>query len=52
LWSQRRSEEPLTWALSGGVLRPVPTSVRAVRIFNIAMAAHVLASLYPALMNG
>jgi threonine/homoserine/homoserine lactone efflux protein len=41
----------LTWALSGNALRPVLTSVRAVRIFNIAMAALLLASLYPVLMD-
>ena len=41
----------LTWALSGSALRPVLTSGRAVRVFNIAMAALLLASLYPVLMN-
>jgi threonine/homoserine/homoserine lactone efflux protein len=40
----------LTWALSGSALRPVLTSGRTVRIFNIAMAVLLLASLYPALM--
>jgi threonine/homoserine/homoserine lactone efflux protein len=41
----------LTWALSGSALRPVLTSGRAVRIFNIAMATLLLASLYPVLVD-
>jgi threonine/homoserine/homoserine lactone efflux protein len=41
----------LTWALSGSALRPVLTSGRAVRLFNAAMAALLLASLYPVLMD-
>jgi threonine/homoserine/homoserine lactone efflux protein len=41
----------LTWALSGSALQPVLTSVRAVRIFNITMAALLLASLYPVFTN-
>jgi threonine/homoserine/homoserine lactone efflux protein len=36
-----------TWALFGSALRPLLTSPRAVRAFNIAMAALLLASLYP-----
>jgi threonine/homoserine/homoserine lactone efflux protein len=36
-----------TWALFGSALRPFLTSPRAVRAFNIAMAALLLASLYP-----
>jgi threonine/homoserine/homoserine lactone efflux protein len=42
----------VTWALSGSALRPVLTSARPVRIFNIAMAVLLLASLYPVLMDG
>jgi threonine/homoserine/homoserine lactone efflux protein len=41
----------LTWALSGSALRPVLTSARAVRVFNIAMAVLLLASLYPVFMD-
>jgi threonine/homoserine/homoserine lactone efflux protein len=37
------------WALFGSALRPVLTSPRAVRAFNIVMAALLLASLYPVL---
>jgi threonine/homoserine/homoserine lactone efflux protein len=37
------------WALFGSVLRPVLTSPRAVRAFNIVMAVLLLASLYPVL---
>jgi threonine/homoserine/homoserine lactone efflux protein len=36
-----------SWALFGSALRPVLTSERAVRVFNIVMAALLLASLYP-----
>jgi threonine/homoserine/homoserine lactone efflux protein len=36
-----------TWALFGSALRPLLTSATAVRAFNIAMAALLLASLYP-----
>lgn len=36
-----------TWALFGSALRPLLTSQTAVRAFNIAMAALLLASLYP-----
>ena len=39
------------WALFGSALRPVLTSPRAVRVFNIAMAALLLASLYPVFMD-
>jgi threonine/homoserine/homoserine lactone efflux protein len=35
------------WALFGSALRPILTSPRAVRAFNIAMAVLLLASLYP-----
>src|SRR5215813_11534729 len=35
------------WALFGSALRPVLTSRRAVRAFNIVMAVLLLASLYP-----
>jgi threonine/homoserine/homoserine lactone efflux protein len=37
------------WALFGSALRPVLTSPRAVRSFNIVMALLLLASLYPVL---
>ena len=37
------------WALFGSALRPVLTSRRAVRTFNIVMALLLLASLYPVL---
>lgn len=37
----------VTWALFGSALRPVLTSERAVRAFNIVMALLLLASLYP-----
>jgi threonine/homoserine/homoserine lactone efflux protein len=40
-----------TWALFGSALRPVLTSPRAVRAFNIVMAALLLASLYPVFMD-
>jgi threonine/homoserine/homoserine lactone efflux protein len=41
----------VTWALFGSSLRPLLTSPRMVRIFNIAMAALLLASLYPVFMD-
>jgi threonine/homoserine/homoserine lactone efflux protein len=37
------------WALFGSALRPLLTSRRAVRAFNIVMALLLLASLYPVL---
>jgi threonine/homoserine/homoserine lactone efflux protein len=39
------------WALFGSALRPLLTSPRAVRIFNIVMALLLLASLYPVFMD-
>jgi len=39
------------WALFGTALRPVLTSRRAVRAFNIVMAVLLLASLYPVFMD-
>jgi threonine/homoserine/homoserine lactone efflux protein len=39
------------WALFGSALRPVLTSPRAVRTFNIVMAVLLLASLYPVFMD-
>jgi threonine/homoserine/homoserine lactone efflux protein len=39
------------WALFGSALRPVLTSPRAVRVFNVVMAALLLASLYPVFMD-
>ena len=39
----------LAWAMFGSALRPVLTSARAVRTFNIVMALLLLASLYPVL---
>jgi threonine/homoserine/homoserine lactone efflux protein len=39
------------WALFGTSLRPVLTSRRAVRAFNIVMAVLLLASLYPVFMD-
>ena len=39
------------WALFGSALRPILTSPRAVRAFNIAMALLLLASLYPVFMD-
>jgi threonine/homoserine/homoserine lactone efflux protein len=41
----------VAWALFGSALRPVLTSVRAVRTFNIVMALLLLASLYPVIMD-
>jgi len=39
------------WALFGSALRPILTSPRAVRAFNIVMALLLLASLYPVFMD-
>ncbi|NOJ43567.1 LysE family translocator [Bradyrhizobium australiense] len=39
------------WALFGTALRPILTSPRAVRAFNIVMAVLLLASLYPVFMD-
>jgi threonine/homoserine/homoserine lactone efflux protein len=39
------------WALFGSALRPLLTSERAVRAFNIVMAVLLLASLYPVFMD-
>jgi threonine/homoserine/homoserine lactone efflux protein len=39
------------WALFGSSLRPVLTSPKAVRAFNIVMAVLLLASLYPVFMD-
>jgi threonine/homoserine/homoserine lactone efflux protein len=39
------------WALFGTALRPILRSRRAVRAFNIVMAALLLASLYPVFMD-
>jgi threonine/homoserine/homoserine lactone efflux protein len=39
------------WALFGSALRPVLTSSRLVRAFNIVMALLLLASLYPVFMD-
>ena len=39
------------WAISGSSLRSLMTSPRAVRAFNIVMAALLLASLYPVFMD-
>jgi threonine/homoserine/homoserine lactone efflux protein len=41
----------VAWALFGSALRPVLTSPRLVRAFNIVMAALLLASLYPVFMD-
>ena len=41
----------LTWTLFGSSLRPILTSPRAVRAFNIVMAVLLLASLYPVFMD-
>jgi threonine/homoserine/homoserine lactone efflux protein len=40
-----------TWALFGSSLRPLLTSPRLVRAFNIVMAVLLLASLYPVFMD-
>lgn len=39
------------WALFGSSLRPILTSPRAVRAFNVIMAILLLASLYPVFMD-
>ena len=39
------------WALFGSALRPLLTSPRAIRVFNIVMAVLLLASLYPVFMD-
>ncbi len=39
------------WAPFGTALRPVLTSPRAIRVFNIVMALLLLASLYPVFMD-
>lgn len=39
------------WALFGSALRPILTSPRAVRAFNVVMAILLLASLYPVFMD-
>ena len=41
----------VVWALFGTALRPVLTSERLVRAFNILMALLLLASLYPVFMD-
>src|SRR4051794_4858874 len=41
----------LLWALFGSALRPVLTSEKAVRAFNVVMAILLLASLYPVLVD-
>ena len=41
----------VVWALFGTALRPVLTSPKAVRAFNIVMALLLLASLYPVFMD-
>ncbi|TYO65327.1 LysE family translocator [Bradyrhizobium hipponense] len=41
----------VVWALFGTALRPVLTSERLVRVFNILMAILLLASLYPVFMD-
>ena len=41
----------VAWALFGSALRPILTSPRAVRAFNIVMALLLLASLYPVFMD-
>ncbi|MDA9503323.1 MULTISPECIES: LysE family translocator [unclassified Bradyrhizobium] len=41
----------VVWALFGTALRPVLTSERLVRAFNIVMAILLLASLYPVFMD-
>src|SRR6516162_6634508 len=40
-----------TWTLFGSALRPVLTSARAVRLFNVAMAILLLASLIPVFVD-
>jgi threonine/homoserine/homoserine lactone efflux protein len=39
------------WALFGSALRPILTSRKAMRAFNIVMAVLLLASLYPVFMD-
>jgi len=39
------------WALFGSSLRPILTSERIVRAFNVVMAVLLLASLYPVFMD-
>jgi threonine/homoserine/homoserine lactone efflux protein len=39
------------WTLSGSSLRSLMTSPRAVRVFNVVMAALLLASLFPVFMD-
>jgi len=41
----------LAWTLFGSSLRSFLTSPTAVRVFNVLMAALLLASLYPVLMD-
>ena len=41
----------VVWALFGTALRPILTSERLVRAFNILMAILLLASLYPVFMD-
>ena len=38
-----------TWAFFGTAMQPIVSSPRAVRVFNVAMALLLLASLYPVL---
>ena len=38
-----------TWALFGTALRPLMTSPRALRVFNVLMALALVATLYPVL---
>ncbi|MCK1741441.1 LysE family translocator [Bradyrhizobium sp. 139] len=45
------SVSTVVWALFGTALRPVLTSERLVRAFNILMAILLLASLYPVFMD-
>lgn len=41
----------IVWALFGTALRPILTSPRAIRVFNVLMAILLLASLYPVFMD-
>lgn len=41
----------VSWALFGSALRPLLRSPKAVRVFNVAMAVLLLASLYPVLTD-
>jgi threonine/homoserine/homoserine lactone efflux protein len=41
----------VAWALFGSALRPILTSPKAVRAFNVVMAILLLASLYPVFMD-